>query len=243
MNYGFIHSFESMGLVDGPGIRSVVFMKGCKLRCKFCHNPDTWSFQKENKILPTELLKKLIKFKPYYEKSNGGVTFSGGEPLLQPEFLCEMLKLCKQNKIHTCIDTAGVGNPDYYNDILKNTDLILYDVKHYLPDEYFNLTKTKIDQTLQFVEFLKQCKVPIWVRHVVVPNITDSEKHLQGLREYIKTLPNVQKVELLPYHILGENKYKLLGIPYPLEGIPQMDKQTCLELQQKYFSDFGGNKK
>lgn len=236
---GLIHSFESMGLVDGPGIRSVVFMQGCNLRCQFCHNPDTWCSSANQKFSPQEMLKKLLRFKPYYQRSGGGVTFSGGEPLLQVEFLTETLKLCKQNGIHTCIDTAGVGAGNY-EEILTYTDLVLYDVKHYKPDEYLKLTGLSIDKTFDFINALKKTNTPIWVRHVVIPDRTDNISHIQGLRDYIKTLPNVQKVELLPYHLLGANKYKTMGIPYPLEGVPAMDKDICKKLQTEYFGDFGG---
>lgn len=242
MANGFIHSFESMGLVDGPGIRSVVFLEGCKLRCQFCHNPDTWTKCGKVEMSPEELVKKLLRFKTYYDKSDGGVTFSGGEPLLQPEFLTETLKLCKQNGINTCIDTAGVGLGNYDN-ILEYTDLVLYDVKHYTSDGYLKLTGCDIGETLAFVDALKKNNTPIWVRHVVIPEITDSKSHIQGLKDYIKTLPNVKKVELLPYHLLGVNKYKSMGIPYPLEGVPAMDKDVCKSLQTEFFSEFGGNVK
>ena len=242
MANGFIHSFESMGLVDGPGIRSVVFLEGCKLRCQFCHNPDTWAKCGKIQMSPEELVKKLLRFKTYFDKSGGGVTFSGGEPLLQPEFLIEALKLCKQHGIHTCIDTAGVGLGNYDN-ILEYTDLVLYDVKHYTSDGYLMLTGCEINETLAFVDALKKNNTPIWVRHVVIPEITDSKSHIQGLRDYIKTLPNVKKVELLPYHLLGANKYKSMGIPYPLEGVPAMDKDVCKALQTEFFSEFGGNVK
>lgn len=234
MANGFIHSFESMGLVDGPGIRSVVFLEGCKLRCKFCHNPDTWTKCGKIQMSPEELVKKLLRFKTYFDKSGGGVTFSGGDPLLQPEFLTESLKLCKEHGIHTCIDTACVGFGDYDN-ILKHTDLVLYDVKHYTSDGYHWLTGCDIGETLAFVDALKRNNTPIWVRHVVIPEITDSKSHIQGLRDYIKTLPNVKKVELLPYHLLGANKYKSMGMPYPLEGVPAMDKDVCKALQTEFF--------
>ena len=237
MANGFIHSFESMGLVDGPGIRSVVFLEGCKLRCKFCHNPDTWTKCGKTQMSPEELVKKLLRFKTYYDKSGGGVTFSGGEPLLQPDFLTESLMLCKKNGIHTCIDTAGVGLGNY-DEILKRTDLVLYDVKHYTSDGYLELTGCDISETLSFIDALKKNNTPIWVRHVVIPEITDSKSHIQGLRDYIKTLPNVKKVELLPYHLLGANKYKSMGIPYPLEGVPAMDKETCKALQTEFFGGY-----
>lgn len=239
MTRGLIHSFESMGLVDGPGIRSVVFLQGCALRCAYCHNPDTWPSTGGELITPDALVKKLSRFARYYASSGGGVTFSGGEPLLQPQFLTECLRLCRKAGIHTCIDTAGVGLGDYV-EMLAYTDLVLYDVKHHEPDAYQRLTGRPMDDTLTFVQALRESGTPIWVRHVVVPGQTDSRAHLSGLRDYVKTLPNVQKVELLPYHLLGTNKYDVLGLRYVLDGVPAMDKTVCAHLQTEFFSDFGG---
>ncbi len=226
MTKGYIHSFETMGLVDGPGVRVVVFMQGCKLRCKFCHNPDTWGEKQGQEYTTDELLKKVLRFKPYFEKSGGGITFSGGEPLLQPEFLLEALKLCKENGIHTCIDTAGYGFSEY-DEILKYTDLVLFDIKHYTRDGYKNVTLMEVDKSLEFLEAMKRNNTKIWIRHVVVPCLTDGEEHIKGLNDFIKTIPNVEKIELLPYHLLGVNKYETLKIAYPLEGTKAMDKEEC----------------
>lgn len=226
MTKGYIHSFETMGLVDGPGVRVVVFMQGCKLRCKFCHNPDTWGEKQGQEYTTDELLKKVLRFKPYFEKSGGGITFSGGEPLLQPEFLLEALKLCKENGIHTCIDTAGYGFSEY-DEILKYTDLVLFDIKHYTRDGYKNVTLMEVDKSLEFLEAMKRNNTKIWIRHVVVPGLTDGEEHIKGLNDFIKTIPNVEKIELLPYHLLGINKYETLKIAYPLEGTKAMDKEEC----------------
>lgn len=236
---GFVHSFESMGLVDGPGIRSVVFLQGCRLRCRYCHNPDTWSLQGGEETTPEALVKKLCRFKPYFARSGGGVTFSGGEPLMQPEFLGETLRLCRKAGIHTCIDTAGAGLGEYA-DILRHTDLVLYDVKHWDPEAYRSLTGLPMDDTLAFVEAVRASGTPMWVRHVVVPGLTDSRAHLAKLWDYAHTLPNVERVELLPYHLLGKNKFAVLGVPYTLEGVPAMDKALCKQLQTEFFRDFGG---
>lgn len=236
---GFVHSFESMGLVDGPGIRSVVFLQGCRLRCRYCHNPDTWSLQGGEETTPEALVKKLRRFKPYFARSGGGVTFSGGEPLMQPEFLAETLRLCRKAGIHTCIDTAGAGLGEYA-DILRHTDLVLYDVKHWDPEAYRSLTGLPMDDTLAFVEAVRASGTPMWVRHVVVPGLTDSRAHLAKLWDYAHTLPNVERVELLPYHLLGKNKFAVLGVPYTLEGVPAMDKALCKQLQTEFFRDFGG---
>lgn len=223
---GKIHSIESMGLVDGPGIRVVVFFQGCALRCKFCHNPDTWTYDGGQEYTPEELVKKIARFKTYFKSSGGGVTFSGGDPLRQPEFLLEVLKLCKEQGIHTCLDTAGVGLGDY-DEILKYVDLVLFDIKHFTRDEYKNVTCRDIDESLNFLEAMKRNNTKMWIRHVVVPGLTDGEEHIKELKKYIDKIPNVEKVELLPYHLLGVNKYEGLGIKYALEGVPAMDKDIC----------------
>lgn len=234
---GFIHSIESMGLVDGPGIRTVVFLAGCRLRCRYCHNPDSWKEGVGQVLTPVELVGKLKRFSTYYKASGGGVTFSGGEPLLQPEFLTETLALCKEAGIHTCLDTAGfgMGNEAQYRAILSHTDLILYDVKHYLPDAYRALTGQTIEETQRFLRVVQEMQVPIWVRHVVVPGLTDGEEHLAGLKRYVDTVTGVQRVELLPYHRLGVHKYEHLGLPYSLEDTPPMDADKCRDLQERFF--------
>lgn len=223
---GKIHSIESMGLVDGPGIRVVVFFQGCALRCKYCHNPDTWNINGGEEYTPEELVNKILRFKSYFERSGGGVTFSGGDPLRQPEFLLEVLKLCKKNGINTCLDTSGYGLGDY-DEILKYTDLVLFDVKDITREGYKNVTLMEIDESLNFLEAMKRNNTKMWIRHVVVPGLTDGEEHIKALDEFIKTIPNVLKVELLPYHLLGVNKYEVMKIPYKLEGVEAMDKEIC----------------
>jgi pyruvate formate lyase activating enzyme len=231
---GKIHSIETMGLVDGPGIRVVVFLQGCALRCKFCHNPDTWTMNGGEEYTPEQLVKKIERFKSYFSSSGGGVTFSGGEPLRQPEFLLECLKLCKSKGINTCIDTAGYGFGDY-DEILKYTDLVLFDIKHITREGYKNITLMEIDESLNFLEAMKRNNTKMWIRHVVVPGITDGVEHLKELKEYIDTIPNVEKVELLPYHLLGKNKYDTLEIKYPLEGVKAMDKDLLKKYQKEIF--------
>lgn len=229
---GKIHSVESMGLVDGPGIRVVVFMQGCTLRCLYCHNPDTWTLDGNKDALdftPEELVNKISRFRSYFEKSGGGVTFSGGDPLKQPEFLKETLKLCKEAGIHTTLDTSGVGFGDY-EEILKYTDLVLYDVKHLTREGYKDMTGIEIDETQKFLEACKKMGTKMWIRQVVVPGKTDIEEYIRELGKFIKTLDNVEKVELLPYHLLGVNKYETLGIKYRLEGLEAMDKEACKAL-------------
>ncbi|MDS0524749.1 pyruvate formate-lyase-activating protein [Clostridium sp. SHJSY1] len=226
MAIGRIHSIESMGLVDGPGIRVVVFFQGCALRCKYCHNPDTWAVNEGEEYSPERLVNKIKSFKPYFQKSGGGVTFSGGDPLRQPEFLLEVLKLCKENDINTCIDTAGYGFGDY-DEILKYTDLVLFDIKDITREDYKKITLMEIDESLNFLEAMKRNNTKIWIRHVVVPGYTDGEEHIRKLNDYISDIPNVEKVELLPYHLLGVNKYEMMNMKYPLEGVPTMDKEVC----------------
>lgn len=234
---GRIHSIETMGLVDGPGIRVVVFFQGCKLRCLYCHNPDTWSENEGTEYSSEDLLKKIKRFKSYFQASNGGVTFSGGDPLRQPEFLLEVLKGCKEEGIHTCLDTSGVGFGDY-DEILKYTDLVLYDVKHLTEEGYLDMTGSKIHETNKFIDAVKRANTKLWIRQVVVPGRTDSESYIKSLRKFVDSLKNVEKVELLPYHLLGVSKYENMKIRYRLDGVPAMDKDICKELKDKYFSEY-----
>lgn len=232
---GQIHSFESMGLVDGPGIRAVVFLQGCALRCRFCHNPDTWPLQGGTAVTPEELVRRIARGRPYYS-GGGGVTFSGGEPLLQPEFLAETLRLCHAAGIHTCIDTAGCG-AGHYAEILAHTDLVLYDVKQITAEGYRALTGTDWAETNRFLAAVRTAGTPVWVRHVVVPGMSDSDAFLLRLRAFVESnVPNVQRVELLPYHLLGAAKYAALGIPYPLAGVSAMDKARTSAWQDRYFT-------
>ena len=229
---GYIHSIETMGLVDGPNIRIVIFMQGCPLRCKFCHNPDTWNLKSNLKLDSNEVVNEIRKYRPYIEMG-GGVTFSGGEPLLQSEFLLEMLKLCKKAGIHTCIDTSGTGyNKEYLDEILKYTDLVILDIKAIEEESYKNITGISMDMFNYFIERLKINNNKIWLRQVIVPTINDNEEYILKLKEYIKQFNNVDKIELLPYHTMGKEKYKKLNIEYKLEDIPDMNRDRCKELEQ-----------
>lgn len=233
---GRIHSIESAGLVDGPGIRTVVFLQGCMLRCSYCHNPDTWIENQGNEITAKMLLKKILRYKPYFEKSGGGVTFSGGDPLLQPDFLIEILKLCKENNVHTTIDTSGFGRGKY-EEILKYTDLVLLDIKHVDDPGYRNLTGQGKKGFDDFLEAVQKVGTHLWIRHVIVPGITDSKEHIIKLGNIIKTIKNVDKIELLPYHCLGKTKYEKMGIPYKLEDLEPMRKSKTKELE-KFLSQY-----
>ncbi|WMI79892.1 pyruvate formate-lyase-activating protein [Anaerotignum sp. MB30-C6] len=229
MQRGRIHSVESMGLVDGPGIRTVLFFQGCILRCKYCHNPDTWQVEAGREMSVSEIIKMLKRYQPYYGDT-GGVTCSGGEPLLQIEFLTELFKACKEANISTCLDTAGYGYGDY-EELLKYTDLVIFDIKHYLQQDYNALTDGDFSVPTKFLEAVQKSATPLWIRHVVVPNLTDSQSHIKSLGAYIKTIANVEKVELLPYHILGVEKYSVMGKHYPLKDTLPMCKEKTKQLQ------------
>lgn len=226
---GKINSIETMGLVDGPGVRFVVFMQGCPLRCKFCHNPETWMLNgKSKKYTPEELIKNILNYKSYF-KNNGGVTFSGGEPLMQKEFLIECLKLCKKENIHTCIDTAG-SIPDC-KEVLEYTDLVMFDIKGTNKNNYKEMTGSNIDTSLAFLKLCQEMNKKLWIRVVIIPGINDTKEYINELIDLIKPLKNVEKIEFLPYHTLGVHKYDKLGIKYPLKDIPDMDKDKCKELE------------
>ena len=227
---GSVDSIESFGLVDGPGIRTVVFMSGCKLRCKYCHNPEMWSIKDLN-YTPEELTNKIIRNKPYFKRNNGGVTFSGGEPLLQSEFIIEVCKMLKQESVHIALDTAGVGFGNY-DEILSLVDLVILDVKAVDEEEYKQLTGRDMKYFYQFVEACQKAEKPLWLRQVIVPGLNDDENHAKKLRDFAKTLSNVQKIELLPYKTIGAMKYTKLGIRYALEGIPEMDEEICKNLEK-----------
>ncbi len=228
---GRISSIESMGLLDGPGIRFVAFLQGCKLRCKYCHNPETWDVNGRSQITsPEELIKKISRFKNYFG-TDGGVTFSGGEPLLQPEFLLECLKLCKKENIHTCIDTAGVGFGEY-DEILDYTDLVILDIKAVDEGEYRELTGHDIKYFNQFLSVTQRKNKKLWLRQVIVPNMNDDREHIVALCEFAKKLKNVEKVELLPYKTIGVHKYRDLNIPYRLDGVPELSEEKLDELNK-----------
>ena len=223
-----IDSIESFSTKDGPGIRTVVFFNGCKLRCLFCHNPETWNMQ-DNNITVDELYKKIINFKEYFG-DKGGVTFSGGEPLLHSDFIIKLSKLLKKDNIHLALDTAGVGNHNY-EEILSYMDLIILDIKDYRSDGYLKMTGHSIDDFNEFVEVLNKQDKEVWIRQVIVPGINDNEEYILGLKKYLKKIKNITNIELLPYHTMAIPKYEKLGIPYRLKGVPDMDKERCKNLE------------
>ncbi len=228
--YGNIHSIESFGTVDGPGIRLVVFMQGCPMRCLYCHNPDTWSYNTNKKISTEEILKQYESIKEFLK--NGGITVTGGEPLYQIDFVTELFKSAKEKNIHTTLDTSGIlfnkSNIEKYNELIKYTDLILLDIKHIDEKEHIKLTGHSNKNILDFAEYLSEKAIPVWIRHVVVPTITDKEEDLVNLGEFIKTLKNVQALDILPYHNMAISKYKSLGIEYKLKDIPPATKEQAI---------------
>lgn len=227
---GKIVEFETMGLVDGPGMRLVVFMAGCALRCVYCHNPESWHVgSKYIEVSSEDVLNQYKKYASYYGES-GGVTFSGGEPLLQSKFVLETIKLLKQNNIHVAIDTAGYA--DDYEEILDLVDLVILDIKSTEADEYQKITDAKIDKFNNFLNSCVRKNKKLWFRQVIVPGINDDEEHVKKLAKFANSIPNVENIELLPYHTMGVHKYKELCLEYKLDGVPNMDAEKCKELEK-----------
>lgn len=224
---GRIHSIESFGTLDGPGVRMVVFMQGCPLRCKYCHNPDTWQVQGGEEMSAEEIMERFLKNRPFY--SNGGMTVSGGEPLLQVDFLIKLFTLAKREGVHTCIDTSGATfhESERLDRLIELTDLVMLDLKHSDSAAHKELTGADNASILDFADFLAERNVPIWIRHVVVPTITDGEEHLLRLGEMIAKIKTARALDVLPYHTMGKEKYRKLGIKYPLEDIPALSKDAA----------------
>jgi pyruvate formate lyase activating enzyme len=218
---GRIHSFESLGTVDGPGIRFVIFMQGCCLKCKYCHNRDTWDLKGGSTYSVDEVVNKVLRSKPYIDNSHGGVTVSGGEPLLQLDFMIKLFRELKEKGFHTCLDTSGsVKITSKVEELLSYTDLVLLDIKHINNSKCIELTGSSNYNTLEFAKYLNTHNIPMWIRQVLVPGITDDENDLKKLREFLDTLNNVEKIEILPYHDMGKFKWEELGENYPLKDTP-----------------------
>lgn len=231
---GSVASIETFSVVDGPGIRTVVFFNECHLRCIYCHNPEMWN-KGINNISEDELVNKILRNKDYFGE-NGGVTFSGGEPLLHSKFLINVCKKLKEHDIHIALDTAGVG--DNYIELLKYIDLIIFDIKHTTIEGYKKITKFLPHNSLEFIDAANKLNKKFWIRQVIVPTIMDNEGYIKSLNDYIKKyfkIENVLKVEFLPYHKLGREKYIKLSIPYSCENIPEMDKDECDKLYNKFM--------
>ena len=224
MTKGLIHSVETFGAADGPGIRYIIFLQGCKMRCRYCHNPDTWRMDSDDVRSADALLDHAERYRAYWG-SDGGITVSGGEPLLQLDFLLELFKKAKLRGINTCIDTAGQpfsrGEPFFsrFQELMQYTDLLLFDIKHIDPVEHKALTAQPNDNILDCLRYLSEIKKPVWIRHVIVEGITDNDEYLRKTREFIDSLDNVERVEALPYHGMGVYKWEKLGIKYTLGDI------------------------
>ena len=237
MKTGVIHSTESFGSVDGPGIRFVIFMQGCPMRCLYCHNPDTWSTDKGICVTADELISTYNKNRAFYK--NGGITVSGGEPLLQIDFVTELFEKAKAENIHTCLDTSGITfnkdnreNLEKFLLLMKYTDLVMLDIKHIDSDKHKNLTGHSNKPVLEFAKFLEQNNIPVWIRHIVIQGITDSEEDLISLGEFIGGLTNLKALDVLPYHTMGVHKYKELGIEYPLAGVPPLPLDEAIKAKK-----------
>lgn len=235
---GRVHSIETFGAVDGPGLRYVVFMQGCNLRCQFCHNPDTWKLADGKEMSVGEIMDELLDYLPFFQASGGGITVSGGEPLLQIDFLIALFKECKKYGIHTTIDTSGGPfnrRPAYLlkmQELLVYTDLIMLDIKHINSDKHRTITGLPNEHILDFANYLSDNNMPIWIRHVLVPTLSDFDEDLNQLSGFLQTLNNIEKIEILPYHQLGVYKWKNLGLEYKLENIEPPTEERIANAKQ-----------
>ena len=230
---GRVHSVESFGTVDGPGIRMVIFLSGCPMRCLYCHNPDTWDPKGGTPTTVDELMEQFEKARHFYVK--GGITVSGGEPLMQIGFVTELFEEAKRRGIHTCLDTSGItynpvspGISAQFDRLVAATDLVLLDIKHIDPAKHIKLCSQPQDNILAFASYLEQKNIPVWIRHVLVPGITDNDTYLFRLGEYLGTLKNIRALDVLPYHDMGKAKYHELGIPYALEDVAPLPQSEAV---------------
>ncbi|MEA4987612.1 MAG: pyruvate formate-lyase-activating protein [Anaerovorax sp.] len=235
---GRIHSFQSMGAVDGPGLRYVVFMQGCPLRCVYCHNPDTWDINNGTLYEVEEVVKKILRYRPYFQK-NGGVTVTGGEPLLQIDFVTQLFRRLKEEGIHTALDTSGIGcmETEKIKKVLTYTDLVLCDVKFLSEEEYQAHCRGSFETVCSFLKLMKEQNIPFWVRHVVVPGLTDTKEYMNRLGAFLNGYPNLEKIELLPFRKLCLEKYQALGISFPLEMTAEMKSEDLKKMYQHLNSD------
>lgn len=238
MTKGRIHSLESFGTVDGPGTRYVVFVQGCPMRCQYCHNPDTWSMTAGELMDPEYIFEQYKRNEPFY-RNGGGITVTGGEPLMQIDFLIDLFTLCKNENIHTCIDTSGIAfNPSNeelmgkFDKLMELTDLVMLDIKHIDPEKHKIVASQPNDNILAFAEYLDKKGIDVWIRHVIVPGLTDNDEELYRLGYFIGGLSNLKALDALPYHTMGKSKYEKLNIEYPLGDTPDMNKDTLVEKKQ-----------
>lgn len=228
---GQVHSIQSLGTLDGPGLRFVVFLQGCNLRCKCCHNPDTWEMQSEKQFTPQEIVEKALHYKEYFG-DKGGVTLSGGEPLLQAEFCCEVFKLCHENGINTCLDTSGSILNDNIKKLLGETDRVLLDIKYTENDLYLENVGCSLEKPLEFLYYLNEQKIPTTIRQVIIPTINDNENNIQKLNKIVENHSCVDKVELLPFKKICQTKYDNMKIEFPFEHIPTPTKEMMNKLNE-----------
>ncbi len=234
---GRIHSTESFGSVDGPGVRFVVFTQGCNFRCKFCHNADTWDREGGEEVTAEEIFRRALRYRSYWG-TEGGITVSGGEPLLQMDFVTELFRLCGEKGINTALDTAAepftFEEPFFgkFSELLKYTDLVLLDIKHIDSEAHRSLTGRSNENVLAAAKYLSSVNKPMWIRHVLVPGINDDRESLEGLRDFIKGLKSVRRAEILPYHSFGAYKWEKLGMKYPLEGVEAPSDQSVKEAEK-----------
>lgn len=231
---GRIHSVETYATVDGPGIRFIVFFQGCPLQCKYCHNRDTWDFRGGREVDTQEIVEQFEKYLSFYKHSGGGMTASGGEPTLQPEFLNELFSQVRQLGVNTALNTTGHVNLDTVESFIGNTDLVLLDLKVMDRDKHRELTGVYNDLIIEFAKYLDQINKPVWIRHVIIPGYTDDKEDIQTMVDFLHTLKNVERVELLPYHTFGESKWAKLGCQYPLKGVEPPDRELLLDLAHTY---------
>ncbi len=228
---GQVHSIQSLGTLDGPGLRFVVFLQGCNLRCKCCHNPDTWDRQSEKQFTPQEIVEKALHYKEYFG-DKGGVTLSGGEPLLQAEFCCEVFKLCHEKGINTCLDTSGSILNDNIKKLLGETDRVLLDIKYTENDLYLENVGCSLEKPLEFLYYLNEQKIPTTIRQVIIPTINDNENNIQKLNKIVENHSCVDKVELLPFKKICQTKYDNMKIEFPFEHIPTPTKEMMNKLNE-----------
>ncbi len=237
---GNIHSIETCGTVDGPGIRFVIFMQGCPLRCQYCHNPDTWQTDTNKLMTVDEIMQKYDGVKEFVQ--SGGITVTGGEPLLQIDFVTELFKVAKAHGIHTALDTSGIifnpENTENINNLLKYTDLVLLDIKHIDDEEHKKLTGASNKNILAFAQYLSEKQIPVWIRHVVVKDITLNEKYLKELGKFLATLNNIKALDILPYHNMAIPKYESLGINYPLKNTPPTSKEEAINARNIILQEY-----
>lgn len=237
---GYVHSIETFGTVDGPGIRYVVFTQGCPMRCLYCHNPDTWAPKTGPQKSVEEILTEYESYRPFLK--GGGLTVTGGEPLMQLDFITELFKEAKKRDIHTCIDTSGITfnrSPEYLkrmDALFEHVDLVLLDIKHIDPDRHKVLTAMPNAPILDFAYYLKEKQIPVWIRHVVIPMVTDKPEYLERLGYFLGDLDNIKALDVLPYHTMGKDKYRQMNMVYPLDGVPPMSTKGAAAAKQTILS-------